>query len=1069
MSRHVLTLLLALAMGSSLALQAADISLGTGVTVEPLQSVSLPISLTNPAAEGGVLVTLTSSDASVLTIRPSTIFIPAGSTVPYGLPQVSGVNFGAATVSAAAYGLSGDSQLVRVSASLLGPTSATIQQGMTQNITLSLSSPSPSAVTITLSSENPGVATVPAAIIVPVGGTLAIVPVTGSGPGSTVIHAGGAAFGPDKTINVSVTAPGMITLPGNVTVNAGQSAAFPVTLSTPAPPSGVLVDLKSSDPARVTVTPSSVFIAGGAVSPGSQPRVNALNIGGAVITASAPGYLQASQAVAVPVTITFSPTSLTLTGPSQGKLLLALSAPSPWGIGLTVQLTSSNPNVATVQPSIDIYPDGSEFTTVVVIVTPQGPGTAIISASAPPYIPAVTATVTVAGAAGPPASVTANAGDLQSAAVNTAFSSPLSATVRDSGGNPVPGVTVTFTAPPTGAGGNFAGPNTAVTNASGVATSPTFSANGTRGVYAVTASVPGVSPSAIFTLTNTPVASGAITLTTNVSTGPSLSVAFPVSLTVPAPPSGVSVTLSSSDPSTASISPASVFIAGGATAPAIQPQVTGVNFGSATISATAAGYSSASQLVQIKGSLSLTPSTATIRGTGSQTLALALSAPAPASGLSVSITSSNTGVITVGPNVLFGPGASNVTVTLTAIGFGSATITASSATPNVTGATASMTVQPASDITIGTGVTVEPGESALLPVSLALPAPAGGVYVTLASSNPGVLDIKPSPIVIREGSTVPARLPQVNGFQFGSATISASAYGLAGDSQTVLVLASLSGPASATIDRGSTQNVTFAISNPAPSALAIALSSDNPAIATVPASVTIPANGTVAFIPVTGAGAGSTTIHLGGPLFAANKILNVTVVAPGTITLLSNVTVNEGQSAPYPVTLGSPAPVYGVNVTLTSSDPARISVSPSVVFFPVGAVTPASQPQVNGVNIGAATITASAPGYLPATQSVAVPATVTFSPTSLTLTGSGQGKLLLALSAPSPWGIGLTVQLTSSDPSVATLQPSVNFYPDGSAFTTVVVIVTPHGRGTTIIHASAPPFIADTTATVTVQ
>ena len=104
---------------------------------------------------------------------------------------------------------------------------------------------------------------------------------------------------------------------------------------------------------------------------------------------------------------------------------------------------------------------------------------------------------------GPASSVAANGGSGQRAAVTTAFALPLQVTVRDSDGNLVPGVTVTFTAPGSGASGTFAGGvNTAVTNASGVATSATFTANSASGSYNVNATVPGVATSAAFAMTN---------------------------------------------------------------------------------------------------------------------------------------------------------------------------------------------------------------------------------------------------------------------------------------------------------------------------------------------------------------------------------------------------------------------------------------------------------------------------------------------------------------------------------------------------------------------------------------
>ena len=116
---------------------------------------------------------------------------------------------------------------------------------------------------------------------------------------------------------------------------------------------------------------------------------------------------------------------------------------------------------------------------------------------------ATPANFSLTNTAGTAASITATSGTPQSATINTAFAAPLVATVKDTGGNPVAGVTVTFSAPSTGASGSFAGGvNTAVTNANGVATSATFTANGTAGSYTVTATVAGVATPAKFVLTN---------------------------------------------------------------------------------------------------------------------------------------------------------------------------------------------------------------------------------------------------------------------------------------------------------------------------------------------------------------------------------------------------------------------------------------------------------------------------------------------------------------------------------------------------------------------------------------
>lgn len=106
-----------------------------------------------------------------------------------------------------------------------------------------------------------------------------------------------------------------------------------------------------------------------------------------------------------------------------------------------------------------------------------------------------------------PAAVTASSGGGQSTIINTAFGNPLVAAVTDSGGNPIGGVSVTFTTPATGASGTFAtnpasATDTEITSSSGLATSQTFTANATTGTYAVTASVAGVSSPATFNLAN---------------------------------------------------------------------------------------------------------------------------------------------------------------------------------------------------------------------------------------------------------------------------------------------------------------------------------------------------------------------------------------------------------------------------------------------------------------------------------------------------------------------------------------------------------------------------------------
>ena len=98
----------------------------------------------------------------------------------------------------------------------------------------------------------------------------------------------------------------------------------------------------------------------------------------------------------------------------------------------------------------------------------------------------------------------ASAGTPQSAQVNTMFSTALAATVLESG-LPANGVSVSFTAPASGASATFIGGSTlatVLTDASGMATSPAPTANGITGAYSVVASYAG-GASVQFGLTNT--------------------------------------------------------------------------------------------------------------------------------------------------------------------------------------------------------------------------------------------------------------------------------------------------------------------------------------------------------------------------------------------------------------------------------------------------------------------------------------------------------------------------------------------------------------------------------------
>jgi hypothetical protein len=118
---------------------------------------------------------------------------------------------------------------------------------------------------------------------------------------------------------------------------------------------------------------------------------------------------------------------------------------------------------------------------------------------------------------GPASQVVVTTGNTQSTPVGTLFATTLSATIEDSHGNPVlvPGTTVIFTAPGSGASGTFAGGGTSystTTSGSGVATATAFTANTKANSYAVIGSSSGL-VSASFNLTNVAGAATQVVLT----------------------------------------------------------------------------------------------------------------------------------------------------------------------------------------------------------------------------------------------------------------------------------------------------------------------------------------------------------------------------------------------------------------------------------------------------------------------------------------------------------------------------------------------------------------------------
>jgi len=288
---------------------------------------------------------------------------------------------------------------------------------------------------------------------------------------------------------------------------------------------------------------------------------------------------------------------------------------------------------------------------------------------------------------------------------------------------------------------------------------------------------------------------------------------------------------------------------------------------------------------------------------------------------------------------------------------------------------------------------------------------------------------------------------------------------------------------------GSSNNITLVFAAPKPSSTNLTVT-QNPSpygqAITYTATVTAGATGTVAFsidnlaqpaVVLNGGAAqfsianlspGTHTItaaYSGDSTFAPSNSNTVTqtIQALGAISMWANTLLNLDGSGRLPVTLSTPAPAAGLTIALSSSNPANVSVTPSV-FIPAGKTAPNAQPTITGVNVGSASITATALGYTPTTQSAIVTATILFPHCCLTVFHSTSGNAVLTLSAPAP-STGFTVQLASGNTGVATVPATVTFAPGA---TSVNVPITGVAVGATTITASVPT-LSPVTVKVTVQ
>ena len=375
------------------------------------------------------------------------------------------------------------------------------------------------------------------------------------------------------------------------------------------------------------------------------------------------------------------------------------------------------------------------------------------------------------------------------------------------------------------------------------------------------------------------------------------------------------------------------------------------------------------------------------------------------------------------------------------------------------------------------GVGAQAGVRVLLPFD----APAGGVTVSLTSSDPRVATVSPSSVTIAAGEN--QAVVTVSGLSVGTTTLTAVAPGYADGTLDISVTNNvLSVPASLTVPLGGTTSLPVTISSPAPAGgLVVSLVSSNPAaVELLTGTITIPAGAVAANATILGRAPGTATVVASSPGFASASAqtttqgnLNITVSSiqirpafPGTMTV-------ELQSAGSPVA----APAPGVPVSFVAGAPGCAAIAS--VTIPTGLTS------------ATAAVTYGGSATLPCTTTVDASASGSDQRQRLrdgqpesghhvvVAAGAGRrgadGRRHTARLGESNHG-GVTVRITSSNPDV--LLVSRNATTAGTAFVDIPVANGStdasyyiHGvegaRGTVTLTATAPGFTqAQGTATV---
>ncbi len=1031
------------------------------------ETATAMVSLVAVAPAGGAVVTITSDRSSV--VVPASVTVPGRTrvlTFPVTYARVASSTW--VTISATNAGITNQAHVMLTP----GPTVVSISQpakwpyvGRVDSIfgpadlesTVALSEPAPGGgLQVSLTSSNTPMISVPATILVPAGALLVTFPVHAAAVATTTISTITASLpsGSASALLTDTSAVGLSSISVPPYGRTGKSIQIQVVLNVENANGTYVVNLTSSNPTAVPVPAT--------VEPTGYPplqAVTSVTLGAAsaspvVITASLAGISRST-------TITVSSTS-TAVGASFDGGTLSFGITDPQPIYAYVYLYSSNPSVVSL-PVSTIIPAGNTSTSVNATVT-RGPSTASVVLSGSFGREVMTPLVDVTPSAAPISlSVSAHMGSGTGTVYLNAVAPMGGATVLLGTSAPsVLSIPASVLVP--------AGTNSASFTFS---TSPVASAT----FASVTATSAGVTVAGSLTV-QAPIVWTLALSPTNVQGG-SISTGT-VTLNGPAPTAGHLLSLSSSNPVLV-IPPATATVPGGASSVSF-PIATAGTASNTTVTVTASdGTRSASANLTVSGALiaSVTLNPTSVQGGTPSTGTVTLSGVAPAGGALVTLSSGNTPAATVPANMTIPAGALSATFPVTTypvVGTTNLHITAYFAGFSQYGVFTVTALAPTLTWATVSPAVINGGLPATGRVALTTTAPAGGIVVSLSSSNAPVATTPPN-VTVPAGTTYVDFTVTTTGVASSvGVTISAT---YAGVTQT----------ASFTVDPAILQSVTLSpfsllggtpskgtvslIGSAPPAGLILTLASSDTNVATVPPGMTVPAGASSAIFPVnTNASltTGSATISATGGYRNETRSAVLTVT-PAPVVLASfslsvaNIVGGAHPLAVGTVTLNALAPAGGASVRLSSSDTTS-AYQQVAVNIPAGSTSGTFTISTWGV-ASTVTVTISA-DYNGVTKTAlltvnpAALASLVLTPTSVG--GGVNGSATVGLNGYAP-PAGAVVALSSSLPGTAAVPASVTIpaRAQGATFsvaTTPVSVSTPVVITTTYAAASVTATLA---------